>query len=241
MNMHRKSFFEIVYGAALIAACSGKLAVDDSKNGVTGAGGTGGEAGGAGGGPVRAGGTGGELDAAAGGFWEATGGRATGGHPMWLATGGAGGAGGYIEAGGNYGVGGQIPSPGLDIDCWGTRCTAKQFPLNYQTLSSDGSRTAMACCPGYLSNRCGLWVGGGCVELGQPGSPNSQCRGALANPGPNEASFAGCCRPDGTCGYLDSALGLGCFFSTALSANAMPDWCAPDSGTILDAAAPDGR
>jgi hypothetical protein len=52
----------------------------------------------------------------------------------------------------------------------------------------------------------------------------------LVNVGPNPVSFGGCCKPDGTCGLVDTALGLGCFFSPTLGANSTPDWCTPDAG-----------
>lgn len=74
MNKHRKSLFEIAYGAALIAACSGKLDEGRGQNGVTGNGGSAGEMGGGGGVvSVRTGGAGG-VDASAGGSEVTTGG-----------------------------------------------------------------------------------------------------------------------------------------------------------------------
>jgi len=51
------------------------------------------------------------------------------------------------------------------------------------------------------------FIGGGqCVEGGQPGEPSSQCKG-ISQGG---FTLAGCCKPDGTCGVLDTFLGLGC-------------------------------
>jgi hypothetical protein len=219
--------------------CNGGLAcraglcepVMDAGNASGGAGNTGGRAtGGYGGGDGGAGNAGAW---ATGGY----GGGDGGGHPWGLPAGGTGGGSGGTEAstGGAYpgtggaggGTGGQ---PGLSVQCGGSTCTAKQFPLSYQSLSPDGSRTALACCTGPGWGRCGLLVAGGCTELAEPGKPSAQCRGMLINPGPNQASFDGCCKPDGTCGLADTALGLDCFFSPTLGANSTPDWCAPDAG-----------
>lgn len=106
MNMHMKSVSHVLYGAALIAACSGKLAVDDARNASNS---NGGSAGAGANGPETGGiaGTGGGLDASAGG---------AGGQP-WMVSGGAGGwdyggaGGGLPVTGGTPGVAGCFSGP----------------------------------------------------------------------------------------------------------------------------------
>jgi hypothetical protein len=88
MNMNRKSVVHIVYGTALIAACSGKLAVDDARNANNSSGGNAG-AGGAGGldgSILETGGTANQTGGAGG-----VAGADTGGVAGWAVNGGAAG------------------------------------------------------------------------------------------------------------------------------------------------------
>jgi hypothetical protein len=68
------------------------------------------------------------------------------------------------------------------------------------------------------------------VELGQAGKASGECQGFVATAGQNQATFNGCCKPDGTCGLVDTSIGLGCFFSPSLTAKPYPDWCQADAG-----------
>src|SRR5262245_5072611 len=108
MNMHQQTVFEIAFGAALVAACSGKLAVDDTHGASNSSGGTGGaDASGLGGGFPETGGSKSHPGGAGGFYTETggTGGRATGGANTWE-TGGAAGCFSGTEPS-NAGAGGQ--------------------------------------------------------------------------------------------------------------------------------------
>lgn len=66
-----------------------------------------------------------------------------------------------------------------------------------------------ACCAG---TKCGLDIstlglGSGCSESNAPGQADPSCPGSTVG---GFAQLEGCCRPDGTCGALDTFLGLGC-------------------------------
>lgn len=66
------------------------------------------------------------------------------------------------------------------------------------------------------NDKCGLevsFIGAGCIERDQPGTPDPDC------PSQSFSGFnlAGCCRPDGKCGVRDTFIGLGCVDITAVT------------------------
>jgi hypothetical protein len=71
------------------------------------------------------------------------------------------------------------------------------------------AQIAEKCCT--ANNACGFSVqmlGGGCIEGGQEGNPDSSCP-AFQVPGIG-ISLSGCCRPTGICGVNDTFVGFGC-------------------------------
>jgi hypothetical protein len=65
-----------------------------------------------------------------------------------------------------------------------------------------------SCCRGLAEAECGLTFGGGnvCLPRDIPGQTDAACSGTTAN----GMRLEGCCRPDGRCGLLADATGLGC-------------------------------
>lgn len=106
---------------------------------------------------------------------------------------GASGAGRGGSGNSNPGGSGASTAP---MECGGTACTANAF--------------LPACCTS--DEKCGLSLSGfglgeGCSEMNAAGAADTAC------PGQNLGGFLqldGCCRPDGTCGVLDTFAGLGC-------------------------------
>ncbi len=64
------------------------------------------------------------------------------------------------------------------------------------------------CCSaaGVCGVQLSLFPGSQCIERNQPGERDASCPDL--NLGGIQA--LGCCRPNAECGYLDTALGLGC-------------------------------
>lgn len=131
---------------------------------------------------------------------EAPGAAGSGGNVARGGSGGRSGSGGRATSGsGGSGTG------NTSIECGGETCSGSAF-------------FGMPCCTD--DDKCGIDVssfglGMGCNEMNAPGTADASC------PGMNLAGFfmlEGCCRPDGTCGVLDTFAGLGC---TALGGQAM--------------------
>lgn len=121
-------------------------------------------------------------------------------------TAGTGGSGGSAKAGaGGGGTGG-----GTALDC-GTCTGSNLFGIAFPACCTEGGK-----CGTDLSS-FGL---AGCQEANAPGSANAAC------PSQSIAGFLtleGCCRPDNTCGALDTYLGLGC----VSAGTATPTSCEP--------------
>jgi hypothetical protein len=141
---------------------------------------------------------------------EATSGEegGSGGSRAQSGSGGGGrGGSGTSTAGGNANAGGS--GAAATVECGGSMCMGNAF--------------AMACCT--TDKKCGLDLsavgfGSGCSELNAPGTANTAC------PSQNLMGFLmfdGCCKPDGTCGVLDTIAGLGCTSTGA----AMGTRCTP--------------
>jgi len=96
---------------------------------------------------------------------------------------------------------------------------------------SCGSKTCMGsnvfgvalpgCCT--ADGKCGLDLGsvgfGGCEEANAPGAANAACPSqTIAGILP----LSGCCKPNGTCGALDTFLGLGCISLDAGATSCKP-------------------
>jgi collagen type I/II/III/V/XI/XXIV/XXVII alpha len=81
-----------------------------------------------------------------------------------------------------------------------------------------GLISAPACCT--TDNKCGLDL----TSLGMAGCAEQNAAGTLDASCPAQSlsgiSFQGCCRPDGTCGSLDTYLGLGCVAGTGATPTA---------------------
>ena len=91
----------------------------------------------------------------------------------------------------------------------GTGAAGTGAGCNQCTGSSVMGMTVPPCCT--PDNKCGLDLAslgfGGCVEKDAPGNPDANC------PPVDITGFItldGCCRADGTCGSIDTFLGLGC-------------------------------
>src|ERR1041385_2992277 len=111
MNRHKKQWVEIMYGAALIAACSGKLAVDDGPNRLSGNGGSSGAGGARGGGPDASAATGG-APVETGGIGAGRGGNGGAEIDGSISYGGAGGSERY------GGTGGKLSTMGGAAGCF---------------------------------------------------------------------------------------------------------------------------
>jgi hypothetical protein len=102
-----------------------------------------------------------------------------------------GGAGGTRSAGG---------SGATSVSCGSDKCPG----------GNVFGQALPGCCTS--DNKCGMDVaslgfGAGCAEMNAPGAVSAAC------PSQNLGGFLpldGCCRPDGTCGVLDTFAGLGC-------------------------------
>ncbi len=70
---------------------------------------------------------------------------------------------------------------------------------------SGGTVTGYACCADPAHSKCGVVEVTQCVQLDYPGHLDPSCGSPF-----NGSDFPGCCRPDGTCGVLDTQYGLGC-------------------------------
>jgi hypothetical protein len=66
----------------------------------------------------------------------------------------------------------------------------------------------MNCCFGIRKDKCGLSFGAGnlCLPPKAPGIPDDNCPASQKGP----MQLPGCCRPDARCGYVTTALDLGC-------------------------------
>ena len=112
---------------------------------------------------------------------------------------GTGGRGGGGAGGARAGTGGGGAGSAQDETCE-TGCSGASllgFPVP-------------GCCTD--DDKCGLDIGGlglgeGCAELNAAGTPNDACPSQSLG---GFLTLAGCCRPDGTCGVLDTVVGLGC-------------------------------
>ena len=153
------------------------------------------------------------------------GGKATGGAP---GAGGALGAGGFGTGGspgtggGFGGTGGGFGGAGGALGFGGAGGTQ---PLLCSGLPCVGGLLQTPCCT--PSGACGVLNFFTCVELDQPGSIDPNC------PSTNLMGFpaAGCCRPDGKCGYQDATYGFGCVDPIQFALPAGPTCSAPDGGT----------
>jgi hypothetical protein len=110
---------------------------------------------------------------------------------------GTGGRGGNGGSGGRAGAGG---SPNMGNESCETGCSG----------TSMFGVTVPGCCTD--NDKCGLDIAGlgfgeGCAELNAPGTANDACPSQSLG---GFLTLAGCCKPDGTCGVLDSFVGLGC-------------------------------
>jgi hypothetical protein len=72
-------------------------------------------------------------------------------------------------------------------------------------ISGMGTVTGYACCADPSQSKCGVVEVTQCVQLNYPGHVDPSCGSPF-----NGTDFPGCCRPDGTCGVLDTQYGLGC-------------------------------
>jgi hypothetical protein len=72
-------------------------------------------------------------------------------------------------------------------------------------IPGSGTVTGYACCVDPARSTCGVVEVTECVELNYPGHVDPTCHSPLSS-----LDFPGCCRPDGTCGVLDTQYGLGC-------------------------------
>lgn len=103
------------------------------------------------------------------------------------------------------------PPPNIDVTCGTSSCTGFEPP--------PPDPIAPACCPSAAGSECGLVSGplfgpdheGACVQRDWPGEVTDECPSIdVSRPPFNGATLAGCCRPDGNCGYWDGVAGLGC-------------------------------
>ncbi len=93
-----------------------------------------------------------------------------------------------------------------------------------------------ACCLGPAADECGVSMdpaigpATGCALLGEPGGVCANCPSYFATGSPWQPGeeLPGCCRPDGTCGYQDTTVGLGCFEPRFVGDTAAPTLCDPN-------------
>jgi hypothetical protein len=74
-------------------------------------------------------------------------------------------------------------------------------------IPGSGTVTGYACCPVAGESLCGVVEVTQCVQLNFPGHADPSCHSPFSGTGFDDN---GCCRPDGTCGVLDTQFGLGC-------------------------------
>jgi hypothetical protein len=90
--------------------------------------------------------------------------------------------------------------PEVIVLCGTARCTDRTVVISGATAKLSG------CCADLGRSACGLFEVT-CVELGQGGKLDPVCTSLQGTPLGN---LAGCCRPDGSCGVLEDAIGFGC-------------------------------
>jgi len=125
-------------------------------------------------------------------------------------TGGGGVQGGRAASGGQ---GGRASAAGTGGRATGSGGRAGAAAVSCGGMTCPGSSvfgfSLSGCCT--EADKCGLDLAavgfGGCEEANAPGSANAACPSqTIAGILP----LAGCCKPDRTCGALDTYLGLGC-------------------------------
>jgi hypothetical protein len=85
--------------------------------------------------------------------------------------------------------------------CGRKRCT------NHPTVIAGLTLNGYACCYDARRSACGAIELDNCIELDQPGRPESSCPMVTYPP---LGVLPGCCTPDGTCGSLETNVGVGC-------------------------------
>ena len=89
----------------------------------------------------------------------------------------------------------SVPPPG---PCVPAGCPDPAFPIGQKCCTADGA--------------CGFQVqalGPDCLQANNPGVIDPACPAFSIPVGPG-ISLAGCCRPDGNCGAMDTFIGFGC-------------------------------
>ncbi len=149
--------------------------------------------------------------------------------------GGSGGATGRAGSAGSAGKTAMAGAPGA-LKCGSAMCKAVTLPI--------GDFTIPPCCADEAASQCGLdssvlatfgpTFPVACQPLNQPGTEDSSCPNSAKTPVTGstlEIQFAGCCRDNGTCGYmLDKLggifqLGLGCVDSSPFVDGGTPSLC----------------
>ncbi len=145
--------------------------------------------------------------------------------------------GGSTGRGGSGGSAGKTATAGAPatLTCGTATCSAVTIPI--------GSFAIPACCADAATNQCGL-DGSAVAQFGvdfaeacqpkdQPGVADTSCpdSGSAPTTAGFDIQFKGCCRPNGTCGYvLDKLgglfeLGLGCVDSAPFLDGGAPTLC----------------
>ncbi|MEO6600397.1 MAG: hypothetical protein ABIQ16_11025 [Polyangiaceae bacterium] len=143
-----------------------------------------------------------------------------------------GGSAGKTATAGSAGSAGSAPT----MKCGTATCKAVTIPL--------GDFTLPPCCADAATSQCGLdssvlaqfgpTFPEACQPLNQPGQRDTECPESVKTPvtgTTQEISFHGCCRGDGSCGYLLDKLGdifplgLGCVDSAPFLDGGTPSLC----------------
>ena len=159
------------------------------------------------------------------------------------ASGGADQTGGTAHGGstgraGSGGSGGKTATAGAPatLECGTATCSAVVIPV--------GDFTIPPCCADAATNQCGLdssvlsafgpTFTEACQPLNQPGVVDGECPASASTPvmgSTLQIQFNGCCRDNGTCGYLLDKLGglfplgLGCVDSAPFLDGGTPPLC----------------
>jgi hypothetical protein len=79
---------------------------------------------------------------------------------------------------------------------------------NRETKITDTKVVGIGCCVDPRLSLCGIVeFANTCLPVDQPGTLDTSCQTLPNTP---LGTLSGCCRPDGTCGVLETGLGLGC-------------------------------
>jgi len=97
----------------------------------------------------------------------------------------------------------------------------------------SGLLMVQGCCTDNADNPCGVMAEQGCVQQAQPGEPNDACPSVNVDVMGQAIELAGCCKPEGLCGFDFGVLGIGCMEREEAAMSNVMGMSLPDAGMIM--------